>query len=146
MERIPVRTLALDVGERRIGVAVTDRLGLTVQGRPTWTRRRLDEDIAYFRSLVETEEIGQVVVGLPLHMNGSESPQSRRVQAFADRLRQDVPVPVVLWDERLTSFAADQELEEMGMSWRRRRRHVDRMAATLILEDFLVGRSGKVGA
>lgn len=146
MERLPARILALDVGDRRIGVAATDRLGLTVQGLQTRTRRGLEDDVAYFRGLVETEGIGKVVVGLPLHMNGSESPQSRKVQVFADRLREKVPVPVVFWDERLTSFAAEQELEEMGMSWRRRRRHVDEMAATLILEDFLVGRPREAGA
>jgi len=132
-----LRTLALDVGDKRIGVAITDRLGITVQGRPTLGRQDVETDIEQIRRLVEQEEVQKVVVGHPLHMDGRQSAQSQKVEAFAGRLQSAVDVPVVLWDERLTSFAAEQVLEELGMDWRSRRRHVDRMAATLILEDFL---------
>jgi putative Holliday junction resolvase len=136
-EKIPPRTLGLDVGARRIGIAITDRLGLTVQGRPTRTRRSLEADVGYLKGLVEDEDVRRVVVGLPLHMDGRASPQSALVEAFAAALRREILVPVVFQDERLTSFAAEQELEDVGFDWRGRRRHVDRVAATLILEDYL---------
>lgn len=132
-----MRTLALDVGDRRIGIAITDRLGMTVQSRPTRSRRGLEADVGYVRGLVEVEDVGRLVVGLPLHMDGQESPQSIKIKAFAACLRHEVTIPVILWDERLTSFAAEQELEEQGMGWQRRRKHVDEVAAILILEDFL---------
>lgn len=139
--RTLARTLALDLGDRRIGIAITDPLGVTVQGRPTRSREGLERDIEFLRGLVKTENVGEIVVGLPLHMDGKASRQSMKAEAFAGRLRQATGVPVVLWDERLTSFAAEEELEAQGMGWRRRRRHVDEMAATLILEDFLRERS-----
>ena len=132
-----LRTLALDVGDRRIGIAITDRLGLTVQGRPTLRRRNIEADMARLRELVEEEGVDRIVVGLPLHLDGRDSPQSARTEAFAARLKKETSLPVILWDERLTSFAAEQELEGMGMSWQKRRTRVDELAATLILEDYL---------
>lgn len=132
-----MRTLALDVGDRRIGVAITDRLGMTVQGRPTRRCQGVEADIEHFSQLVETEGVDRVVVGLPLHMDGRVSRQSTKVESFANRLRERIGVPVVLWDERLTTFAADLELEDAGLTWKERRKHVDQLAAALILEDFL---------
>ena len=134
---VRLRTLALDVGDRRIGIAISDRLGLTVQGRPTLTRRDIDSDMAHILGLIEEEDVERIVIGLPLHLDGRASPQSLKTQAFAEQLETVAGVAVVLWDERLTSFAAEQELEEMGMTWQKRRGRVDEMAATLILEDFL---------
>ena len=131
------RTLGLDVGDRRIGIAITDRLGLTVQARPTRVRTSVDADIDYLRTLIREEEVEKVVVGLPLYMDGRKSRQTERVEAFAELLRRSVDIPVIFQDERLTSFAAEQELESMGMDWRQRRQRVDELAARLILEDFL---------
>ena len=135
--RMSLRTLALDVGDRRIGIAITDRLGLTVQGRPTRQRQGLDVDIEHIRGLIEEEGVRRIVVGLPLHMDGQESPQSLKTRAFAASLEEATDVPVLFRDERLTSFAAEEELRELGMSWQKRRKRVDEVAATLILEDFL---------
>ena len=132
-----MRTMALDVGDRRIGIAISDALGLTVQGRPTLTRTNVGADIEHIRRLVAENEVGRLVVGHPLHMDGASSPQSEKTEAFAERLKKVLPVPVALWDERLTSFAAEQHLEELGLDWRARRRHVDEVAAVLILEDYL---------
>lgn len=134
---LPKRTLALDVGDRRIGIAITDLLGITVQGRPTRVRASLQEDIAHIRRIVEEDDVQQVVVGHPRHMDGSPSLQTKKTEAFAESLRLGLDVPIVLWDERLTSFAAEQSLVELGLDWRSRRKHVDRLAATLILEDYL---------
>ena len=132
-----VRRMALDVGDRRIGIAVTDRLGMTVHGRPTRVRTNLDADVLHICGLVGSEGVGEVVVGLPRHMDGKRSRQTEKTEVFAERLTRDLPVPVVLWDERLTSFAAEQQLRELGLAWRKRRKHVDELAATLILEDYL---------
>ena len=133
----PLRRMALDVGDRRIGIAVTDVGGLTVQGRPTLRRSSFSNDVAHIRALVAEEQVGEIVVGYPRHIDGRRTRQTEKTELFAERLRSELSVPVVLWDEALTSFEAEQQLEEMGMNWRRRRQHVDELAATLILEDYL---------
>ena len=133
--------MALDVGDRRIGIAVTDLLGVTVQGRPTRGRKNLDDDIKHIRNLVEEDGVGEVVVGYPRHMDGARSRQTEKTEAFVRQLETVLSVPVVLWDERLTTFVAEQQLEEMGLDWRKKRQHVDELAATLILEDYLGRRS-----
>jgi putative Holliday junction resolvase len=133
--------MALDVGDRRIGMAITDALGVTVQGRPTLRRRTLERDIEQIRQVIQDEEVEEVVVGHPLHMDGASSPQSQKIEKFVESLRDAIGVRVVLWDERLTSFAAEQHLEELGLDWRARRKHVDEVAAILILEDYKGGQS-----
>lgn len=133
----PLRTLAVDLGDRRIGIAITDRLGVAVHGRPTRLRCGRRADLEHLRDLIAAEGVEKVVVGLPLHLDGRESRQSVKARAFAAELEQAANVPVVLWDERLTSFAAEEELRNLGMDWRSRRERVDELAAKLILEDFL---------
>ncbi len=136
-----MRVMGLDVGDKRIGVAMSDALLLTAQARPTIHRKNVESDIGILRRLAEENEVHEIVVGQPLHMDGRESRQSQKVSRFADELRKVVNIPVVFWDERLTSFAAEQHLEEMGMNWRRRREHVDTMAAMIILQNYLDSRS-----
>ena len=135
------RTMALDVGDKRIGMAITDALGVTVQGRPTLHRRTLSGDIAQISQVIAAEAVVEVVVGHPLHMDGASSPQSQKVERFVESLREAISVRVVLWDERLTSFAAEQHLEELGLDWRARRKHVDEVAAIFILEDYMGRKS-----
>lgn len=132
-----MRIMGLDVGDKTIGVAISDAMLLTAQGRPTIKRTRMDSDIDLLRKLVEENEVHQIVVGEPLHMDGRQSPQSQKVARFARKLQHVTRIPVVFWDERLTSFAAEQHLEEMGLSWRKRRDHVDKIAAMLILQSYL---------
>ncbi len=134
---IRLRTMALDVGDKRIGIAVTDTLGVTVHGRPTRRRNSLSADVEHIRALVEEDGVVEVVVGHPRHMDGTRTRQTEKTEAFAGHLKTVLPVPVILWDERLTSFDAEERLEEMGLDWRHRRAHVDELAATLILEDYL---------
>ena len=135
------RTMALDVGDKRIGMAITDALGVTVQGRPTLHRRTLSGDIAQISQVIADEAVVEVVVGHPLYMDGASSPQSQKVERFVESLREAISVRVVLWDERLTSFAAEQHLEELGLDWRARRKHVDEVAAIFILEDYMGRKS-----
>jgi putative pre-16S rRNA nuclease len=129
--------MALDVGDKTIGVAMSDALLITAQSRPTMRRTTLEKDIDSLCKLVRENQVHEIVVGQPLHMDGRQSPQSLKVAKFARKLRQAAKIPVVFWDERLTSFAAEEHLREMGMNWRRRREEVDKIAAMLILQDYL---------
>jgi len=129
--------MGLDVGGRNIGVAVSDSLQLTAQGRRTLRRSSWEADLAYLRQVVQEDEVEKIVVGKPLHMDGRESPQSRKIAQFATKLSKTLSLPVIFWDERLTSFAAEQHLEEAGLKWRDRRKHVDKVAAMFILQGYL---------
>jgi len=135
-----MRVMALDVGEKKIGVAISDALLLTAQARPTLHRKNLKFDISILGRLAEENEVHEIVVGHPLHMSGKESLQSEKVARFAEELRNALQLPVVFWDERLTSFAAEQHLEEMGLKWRQRRDHIDKIAAMIILQSYLDSR------
>ena len=136
-----MRIMALDVGERNIGVAISDALLLTAQGRPTLKRTGWEADVRQLRRLVEDNEVDTIVVGKPLHMGGQESPQSQRMKRFAMKLSKTLGLPVILWDERLTSFEAEQQLEDAGLNWRERKKHVDKVAAMLILQEYLDSRT-----
>jgi putative Holliday junction resolvase len=132
-----MKIMGLDVGSKKIGIAVSDSLLLTAQARPTLRRTNIGADIDKLRQIVEQDDIHEIIVGQPLHMSGEESAQSRKVARFAQQLGRAVKVPIVYWDERLTSFAAEQHLEEMGLNWRKRREHVDKIAAMIILQSYL---------
>jgi len=132
-----MRILGLDVGDRNIGIAISDLLLLTAQGRPTLRRSTWQADLQYLRGVVAENEVVKIVVGKPLHMDGQESPQSRKIAKFAAKLSKILGLPVILRDERLTSFAAEQHLEEAGLNWRERKKHVDKLAAMFILQDYL---------
>jgi putative holliday junction resolvase len=138
-----MRVMALDVGEKKIGVAISDALLLTAQARPTLHRKNLKSDISILGRLAEENEVHEIVIGLPLHMSGRESQQSEKVARFGEELRNALKLPVVFWDERLTSFAAEQHLEEMGLKWRQRRDHIDKIAAMMILQSYLDSRASK---
>lgn len=140
-----MRILGLDVGSRTIGVAVSDALGLSAHGVTTLRRSGLSKDIRAVQDVMQAYGVREVVVGLPRNMNGSLGPQARRVQAFAEKLRAAVAVPVVLWDERLTSREAERVLVEADMSRRKRRAVVDRVAAVLILQGYLERRRARTG-
>ena len=132
-----MRIMALDVGDKNIGVAVSDALKMTAQGRSTLRRSSWEADLRVLVQLVEENEIERIVVGNPLHMGGQISRQSKKTARFATKLSKSLGIPVILWDERLTSFAAEQHLEELGLNWRERRKHVDKIAAMFILQNYL---------
>jgi len=131
------RILALDFGARHIGLAVSDELGVTAQGLPTYHRSNKKNDLDYLRRLVRKYEVGEIVLGLPLRMSGDEGVQAEKVRAFSEELRARLKLPVHLFDERLTSVEANRVLRETEMSVRRRAEVVDRLAAVLILQSFL---------
>ncbi|HEY6307590.1 MAG TPA: Holliday junction resolvase RuvX [Candidatus Angelobacter sp.] len=137
----PSRILAIDYGSRRMGLAVSDLLGITAQGIDTLERKNKRSDFARLERILREYQIREIVLGYPLRMSGQEGTQSQKVAEFAEMLRQKFQLPVHLWDERLTSAEANRVLREADLSIRKRAQAVDRMAAVLILQAFLQARS-----
>ncbi len=134
----PVRYLGLDVGAKRIGVAVSDELGLTAQPVMTLERRRNPrEDLRSLGRLARRFGVAGIVVGNPLHLSGEISPRAAKTREFAKELRELTKLPIQLWDERLTTREAHQILYEAGHARQEHRAVVDQVAATLILQSFL---------
>lgn len=131
------RVLALDVGSKTIGLAVSDPLGITAQGLETIRRKNKRSDFDALEHVLRQYGVTEIVVGYPLRMSGVPGTQSERMAAFAQELRRRFALPVHLWDERLTSAQANRLLRETDMSIRRRAEVVDRLAAVLILQSFL---------
>jgi len=132
------RYLGLDVGVRRIGIAVSDELGLTAQPVMTLeTRRNPREDLRSIARLARRHAVAGLVVGNPLHISGEVSSRAVKVQAFAAELGTITGLPVYLWDERLTTREAHQVLYEAGHARQQHKPIVDQVAATLILQSFL---------
>lgn len=136
------RVLGIDYGERRIGVAVSDPLGLTAQGLPTLRVRNLPDAIERVLKLASEYDVAEIVVGLPLHLDGSESEQAKKARRFAERLKRASQRSVTLWDERLTTVQAERSLREMGRSPSRNRDQVNRLAAALLLQNYLDRKRG----
>jgi putative Holliday junction resolvase len=141
MGREPVgRILALDVGSRTIGMAVTDQLGITAQGLDTIRRRNKRYDFEQLAKVVRDYDIYEIVIGLPLRMSGEEGIQAEKMREFAAAIEKKFELPVHLIDERLTSVEANRVLRESEMSIQKRAGAVDRLAAVLILQNFLERR------
>jgi putative Holliday junction resolvase len=140
---MPGRILAIDFGLKRIGLAVSDAMGITAQGLPTLERTRVEENLRRIQKLAQEQEAGTVILGNPLGLRGNETSMSRRVAEFAARLRRRLKCPVELWDERLTSVEANRVLRESGVSIGKRRRAADRVAATLLLQSYLDYRANE---
>jgi len=137
-EEAPIRrVLGLDVGSKRIGIAVSDPLGITAQGLETLQRQNKRLDFERLAQVVRDYGVGEIVVGFPLRMSGVEGIQAEKMHRFADELRERVGLPVHLWDERLTSAEANRLLRATDMSILRRRQVVDQMAAVLILQSWM---------
>ncbi len=134
------RILGLDVGDRRIGVAVSDELGLTAQPVLTLVRKNRRDDMRSLARLVRKYGCSQIVVGNPLYMSGDISPQALKAQAVAEALKTESGVEVTLWDERLSTTEAHRHLDAAGRSGSDRRSVIDQVAAVLILQSFLDSR------
>ncbi|RKG97617.1 Holliday junction resolvase RuvX [Corallococcus praedator] len=132
-----MRTFGLDYGTKTIGVAVSDGLGLTAQTVTTVRRASLKADLAELSRLVKEYEVTRFVLGLPLNMNGSEGPRAEASRKFADVLGQALGLPVELWDERLSTVAAQRTLLEADVSRAKRREVIDQLAAQFILQGWL---------
>ncbi|HEX9372670.1 MAG TPA: Holliday junction resolvase RuvX [Roseiflexaceae bacterium] len=140
MSSEPGRIMALDVGGRRIGVALSDTTRVLASPLTTLRAEPRDRVIAQIAALVAQHEVAEVVVGLPLTLSGEVGPQAQTVQTFADELRRALDVPLHLFDERLTSVAAERMMIDMGIKPERRKARIDEVAASIILQDFLETR------
>jgi putative Holliday junction resolvase len=134
---IVARILAVDYGEKRIGLAVSDELGITASPLMTLARRSDDETVRQIAQLASKLRVTQIVVGLPRRTDAQEGEMERKVKAFAEKLRQAVSVPVVLFDERFTTRIAEQVLLEADLSRRKRKQVRDRLAAVILLQSYL---------
>jgi putative pre-16S rRNA nuclease len=137
------RVLALDVGDRTIGVAVSDALGVAAHPVETIRRRALPADLARVGALVREREAAEVLVGLPRMLDGSLGIQAQKVQAFVDALTPTLEVPVTLWDERYSTRAAERALIASGLTRKRRKGVVDQVAAVFFLQGYLDFRAGR---
>ena len=133
MERI----LGIDVGDKRIGVAVTDPLQITAQGVMTLKRKTRDDDLEAFRDLIAKYEIKKVVAGLPLNMDGSESAQTRKTVNFCQFIKKRLDVEIIYIDERLTSSWSEKVLIEGNVSRENRKDYIDMLAAQIILQSYM---------
>jgi len=131
-----VRFLGLDVGDRTIGVALSDPLGITAQGLTVLERGSINDDVTKILSLVAAHDVCEVVIGLPRSLNGSIGPQAKKVLEFAARLEKE-GLKVRLWDERFSTRAAQRHLIAADVRREKRRRVVDKLAAVLILQNYL---------
>jgi putative holliday junction resolvase len=138
------RVLGLDVGLRRIGIAVSDGLGITAQGLDTLHRKNKRHDLSHLERIIKEYSVKEIVVGLPLRMSGEEGAQAEKIRVFAGDLRKHFGLPVHFWDERLTSVEANRLLRETDLSIEKRGKAVDRMAAILILQGWM--ESHEVGS
>ena len=132
------RYLGLDIGDRTIGIAVSDPLGLTAQGVETIRRKSLEKDLARLGELMEQYETRSLVSGYPKNMNGTEGDRCEVVKAFLEKVKKQYPdVEIALWDERLSTVAATRSLLEGDVSRKKRKKVIDKMAAVFILQGYL---------
>lgn len=131
------RILALDLGKRRIGLAVSDELGITAQGLETLHRTRVRDDLLKLTQLIRENNVSLILMGNPVNMSGQEGRQSEWARDFAARLEAASGVAVKLWDERLTTVEAMRVLHQSGMSQDKKAQAVDRLSAVILLESYL---------
>ena len=137
------RILALDVGDKRIGVALSDELGIAAHPLVTLTRHPgYKTDLRAIAEIVEESRISKIIIGVPINMNGSEGEQAMKAREFAEKLRRSLKTPVETWDERLTTVQAKKTLAEGNASRTKRKTAVDQLAAALILESYLAAKGG----
>ncbi|MDE6014317.1 MAG: Holliday junction resolvase RuvX [Acetatifactor sp.] len=135
-----MRIMGLDFGSKTVGVAVSDALLLTAQGVEIIRRKeenKLRQTLARIEALIEEYEVEELVLGLPKHMNGTEGVRAELTEEFKDKLERRTGLPVVLWDERLTTVSADKTMMEAGIRRENRKEYVDMLAAVFILQGYL---------
>jgi putative holliday junction resolvase len=135
-----MRVMAIDYGSKATGIAITDELQLTVRSLTTLRNVRDTKLIESISSLVNENDVGRLVVGLPLNMDGTRGEAAGRVERFVSELQNHLMIPIVMVDERLTSYEADQIMREEGLSEMERRLRSDEYAAAIILRDYLDSR------
>ncbi|MFC1621501.1 Holliday junction resolvase RuvX [Candidatus Omnitrophota bacterium] len=132
-----MRILALDVGEKRIGVALSDALNIIAQGLETIERADDKATLTKIRELIKQYDVGKIIVGMPLNMDGSKGPSARSMEGFISLMKKDIEVAIEVVDERLTTAQGERILLEADVSRKKRKRSIDRIAAQLILQTYL---------
>lgn len=132
-----MRWMGLDIGQKRIGVAISDPLEITAQGVTVRQRTTLDRDLDFFCNLINERQVEGIVIGLPVNMDGTEGPMAEKVRSFGEKLATRSGVTTVYWDERLSTASAQRLLIEADVSRSRRKQTVDQMAAAIILQNYL---------
>lgn len=132
-----MRIMGLDIGRKTIGVAISDELGLTAQGLKTIIRKEIEEEFLEIRNLIARYQIEKIVVGLPKNMDGSLGKQAEMVFLWIEELRKRIPIPVVVWDERLSTVEATKTLLQADLSRAKRKKVIDQLAASIILQGYL---------
>jgi putative Holliday junction resolvase len=132
-----LRILGLDYGEKRIGVAICDELGLTAQGLPTIIRKTKKQDWEILGSLIRNYKVEKIVIGYPVRLDGSEGIQCEKVNRFTALMERTFSLPVVKWPETLSTKEAEEILINSGVRWEKRKKMVDKLAACLILQGYL---------
>jgi len=138
-----LRVLGIDYGEKRMGVAVCDELGLMAHGLPTILRKTKKYDMEIMANLIKSHDIEKIVIGYPVRLDGSEGIQCEKVNRFAAALEKTFFLPVIKWPEAMSTKEAEEILMNSGYGWKKRKGKVDKLAATLILQSYLDFISGK---
>lgn len=132
-----MRILGIDYGDKNIGLAVSDQMMVTAQPIKSYKLRNKDEDTRFFRNLASKFNITKIVIGLPLRMDGSEGSRVIKTKKFAVWLKKTLKIPIVYWDERLTTKQASQIMRERGLSNKKKKELVDQISAVIILSSYL---------
>lgn len=135
--------MGLDLGDKTIGVAVSDSMKWTAQGLETIHRKKLEDDLQRLKQIIDEYEVESIVLGLPKNMNGTLGPRAELVQDFATLLSERFNCPIHFWDERLSTVAAERALLEADVSRKKRKQVIDKMAAVIILQGYLDTQQGK---
>lgn len=131
------RIMGLDIGDKTIGVAVSDLMGLTAQGVTTIKRVGKKKDIEAIKQIISEKQVNKIVSGLPKNMNGTVGPQGEKVQKFCELLKEETNLPIEFWDERLSTVAAERSLIEGNVRRENRKKVIDMLAAVIILQGYL---------
>ena len=131
------RIMGLDIGDKTIGVAVSDLMGLTAQGVTTIKRVGKKKDIEAIKQIIAEKQVNKIVSGLPKNMNGTVGPQGEKVQKFCELLKEETNLPIEFWDERLSTVAAERSLIEGNVRRENRKKVIDLLAAVIILQGYL---------
>ena len=132
-----MRIMGLDVGDKRIGIALSDLMGWTAQGLKTLERTNTKDDLKELERIANENQVHKIVVGLPKNMNGTLGPQSEKVQKFAAALKNRTNLEMIYWDERLSTVAAERSLIQADVRRKKRKTVIDKVAATYILQNYL---------
>jgi putative Holliday junction resolvase len=132
-----MKVLSLDIGQKRIGIAISDELRCTAQGVKVLNRRGINDDLEAIKEIIVTAEVSEIVVGLPKNMDGSLGEGAQKVLSFVRKLEESLSIPVILWDERWTTSEATRVLLQADLTRKKRMKVVDKVAAVLILQGYL---------